>query len=1292
MATISLRAYNKEIDAMIDNGEVKEAIAHCRQILRLYPKHIETYRLLGKAYLETQRFTEAADVLQRVLSSLPDDFISQIGMSMIREDEGNLDAAIYHMERAFEAQPSNTAVQDELKRLYGRRDGVIPAKIRLTRGALVRMYARGDLYQQAIAEARVGLAEQPDRVDLEVILARMYFLSGQKALATEASSRLVEKLPYCFEANKILAEVLPNTSRAEDADIYKQRIFALDPYLAYLPVGSESSADVPEESVMVEKFEGELEEEPGTQPDWAQVAGVQLEQINEEENLPDWLTSVETQEQQPEVTPAEEGAIEKDWGKIEIETKPEDIAPDEETKKPEEELPDWMQAAGWQTASGDATEEAPDEEQIDEIVEELTANEAEIPEWLQEIAPGEETESFAGKKEEPADGEDNAWLDSIFANAEQKADAIPDLDLTSPEKAPDLTGSIESGVDLPDLAGEEFAAKAEEAESPSADAMEIPDWLTDMRSAEEPAEAGEGQPDLAGEEVAAKAEETEPPSADAMEIPDWLTDMRSAEEPAEAGVGLPDLAGEEVVAKADEAESPSADAMEIPDWLTDMRSTEEPAEAGVGLPDLAGEEAIAKAEEAETPSSDVTEIPDWLTELDMAEESAEAGVESPDLAGEEAETPSSDATEIPDWLTELDKAEESAEAGVESPDLASEEDFAKAIEADFSSSGVAEIPEWLTDLASEEEPGEEPITSPSSVTDDDDWLEILQPKDERAAKEGPDLGDFFANAEKETPPEADATQPTRVHTPEFDAAPFAPVFKDFDVETKADEEVEPFSVESAFTERPEEANEEEVSALPGEDDFLEFGLTEHQGEPVAEDISTGLEEAEEMAVPDWLMKSLDTKTGESKFSTGETALEETVTADAESAGQIEEEIAATGSLDETVDDDAAFAWLEALAARQGADEDSLQVAAEDRIEETPDWVKSEIEKHEFESEVPAGELEVSLEPESADNLTPATTMDMSDIEGAGEEIIFNPTLEETTVEEEEVEPAALSAEEPAPALETTEPVAAEPDHEELPEWLKETLETEQEAPQEEVEQTPEPRIFRRVSEWVTGEAEEPPAEIEPQAEIQSLSEEPTGIEAPAEILAEQLKTPPPAEPAAQEEEGEVEAVPEWLQGLTIEPPKKVTGMLVNAETPPEWLKELESEGIEQTPEELPDIVAEPTAWVAEEEEISKGGIVDDTSPLRPGPSPVATSASSSSDLYNAQAALNRQDIEGALEHYNTLISRGEALEDTIHDLRDALYRYPIDISIWQALGDAYARSNQLQEALDAYTKAEELLR
>ncbi len=57
-----------------------------------------------------------------------------------------------------------------------------------------------------------------------------------------------------------------------------------------------------------------------------------------------------------------------------------------------------------------------------------------------------------------------------------------------------------------------------------------------------------------------------------------------------------------------------------------------------------------------------------------------------------------------------------------------------------------------------------------------------------------------------------------------------------------------------------------------------------------------------------------------------------------------------------------------------------------------------------------------------------------------------------------------------------------------------------------------------------------------------------------------------------------------------------------------------------------------------------------------------------------------------------MIRKGRSLEEIIRDLRDALYRYPVEVPIWQSLGDAYMRANRLQEALDAYTKAEELLR
>ena len=76
----------------------------------------------------------------------------------------------------------------------------------------------------------------------------------------------------------------------------------------------------------------------------------------------------------------------------------------------------------------------------------------------------------------------------------------------------------------------------------------------------------------------------------------------------------------------------------------------------------------------------------------------------------------------------------------------------------------------------------------------------------------------------------------------------------------------------------------------------------------------------------------------------------------------------------------------------------------------------------------------------------------------------------------------------------------------------------------------------------------------------------------------------------------------------------------------------------------------------------------------------------------AQQALENGELDTALIYYDKVIRSGEKLEDTIHELRQALYRYPVEISLWQTLGDAYLRSNCLQEALDAYTKAEELLR
>jgi tetratricopeptide (TPR) repeat protein len=79
-------------------------------------------------------------------------------------------------------------------------------------------------------------------------------------------------------------------------------------------------------------------------------------------------------------------------------------------------------------------------------------------------------------------------------------------------------------------------------------------------------------------------------------------------------------------------------------------------------------------------------------------------------------------------------------------------------------------------------------------------------------------------------------------------------------------------------------------------------------------------------------------------------------------------------------------------------------------------------------------------------------------------------------------------------------------------------------------------------------------------------------------------------------------------------------------------------------------------------------------------------------LHNARQLMAHGSMESAISSYNKLIKRGKFIEEVIYDLKEATYTHPVDVIIWQTLGDAFMRANQLQEALDSYTKAEELLR
>jgi len=761
MAKISLRAYNREIEGMIEGGQLDEAVAHCQHILKTFSMHIETYRLLGKAFLEARRYADSADIFQRVLNAAPDDFVAHVGMSIIQDDEGKLDDAIWHMERAFQMQPSNAAIQTELRRLYSRRDGVEPPKIRLSREALANMYAQGELFNQAIAEIRAVLSDDPNRPDLQVMLARAYLRAGHKVEAAEIAAQLLKKYPHCLDALRVLVEVLPGTARAEDTQVYRQRLRSLDPYSSFV-VGSVFESDkVADAAVSLER----LEYKPGqsllpgsSQPSWAASLGVKLEEEEPESAPPAWL---EQGSAEPAAAPLEPVA-------------------DQQTAPPEENIPDFMREAGWTPLSGSASDEeggAGEEPASEEIAK------GEMPDWLKAMAP---PEVAAGEQEqEEAAADDAGDFKQIFSNIDsvQGADTFFD----------------------------EPAAKAEEREE------EMPGWLKDLgEGGQASAEEELPTPEAAAQETPIEpAAPREPAPIETQALPGLSSETAqegaavSSEPSPEAGAAKPLDIGDDTMAwleslaakqgaKAEELLTKPEDRSDaLPDWLKDTVGEEAPPAA-----ESAAEEAVALPAQAQQfpdlepespslaePAAAVPPVEGEAKPLDIGDDTmawleslaAKQGARPDELLTQPAER----SEEMPDWLQQQAQAAEPAAAAPQEPAAVKEEapageiepaaplaEETPTIEESVAQAGIGEeddISAWLKKLDETPAP-QEPATflpeeAPSAAAEEEaslSWLKDLEGEKTEPVPADSDLPAWLreasaAEAEQQPGPDAGET-------------------------------------------------------------------------------------------------------------------------------------------------------------------------------------------------------------------------------------------------------------------------------------------------------------------------------------------------------------------------------------------------------------------------------------------------------------------------------------------------------------------------------------------------------
>jgi len=95
-------------------------------------------------------------------------------------------------------------------------------------------------------------------------------------------------------------------------------------------------------------------------------------------------------------------------------------------------------------------------------------------------------------------------------------------------------------------------------------------------------------------------------------------------------------------------------------------------------------------------------------------------------------------------------------------------------------------------------------------------------------------------------------------------------------------------------------------------------------------------------------------------------------------------------------------------------------------------------------------------------------------------------------------------------------------------------------------------------------------------------------------------------------------------------------------------------------------------------------------PLAPAPARVET-VQESQPAQEETSPFEQAADSTILKDYPELIRQPDKLPQVVYGLQEAVRTQPQDVSLWIALGDAQMRLGQVQEALESYNTAEELL-
>lgn len=983
-------------------------------------------------------------------------------------------------------------------------------------------------------------------------------------------------------------------------------------------------------------------------------------------------------------------------------------------------IPDWMREAGWEDDTGSFDESKPvfdNKEDEDDIVP------AEIPAWLEEAAP----EGFNLDGDSPLDNEGSEDKGSVQA-------LIDD----------DFISSTADIATPPAAQGMKPDQPKKKSDSPKEPEIDIPSWLKNLELDEDSQETAVAWLENMPESLRATEEELEQ-----SRINQSKKAAESADEPDRVDeVSLPD-ADPPVQAELSE-DLVSADL--IPEQQADDKlfATEELRSFDDDSPEWI-DELSNEVEKTESPSTSSKEagggdnlMPDWLSELENEEATLES---SPELSPQAASADGpSDSEEIPDWMGEKETPESTAAPDSDSSSLAwleslamnqgvSEEELittpdereqasppisethsgeetpADQVASPTDDTLNTEIPDWLSKIDDTEADPENSIadaeTDENKFDESANWLEQLedQPtgelKQEDPANKS-EVMDWLEGMDGQTSEDDLADDLRESLTAELDETPSPPILETAKYMPKEDDSE---SMPDWLSEL-DNATDEESS--------LENALRQ-SGQPLNDDEQSFLDNAEEIKEDnaDWLAK-LDQIDKQQAGESDSPAIKVDLPQDDQPIQETMEEISVSGGILDRLKDTGAIStdpevpqWLENLKKEEDPQETAILWLKQ--FVEQGDKVDLNHEIKRYTDELTPGNTVPAWMEDLKNEEDPQTTAMLWLEKLSGERPApedpkpIQPQQDDsdwlTALEKEEAEQSQVKTEQPAEdfqsesngwledldldeKLKTDEEdipddmddakkkPAKSPDGE-TPTWLKATSPLEGDFNTDELDGD-EKEV--EIPDWLAGYGEGE----EPEGNEDSLK--PTGETDPDEY----------AWVSVSEDPTKPEKEPIDLNAAAISQLESILG--ISYQVARGIIRYREQNGPYQDLTDLlnvPEITDEQTIEILKPEVIIR---VDTTQPKPVKTKKPKVSIDPEEMLSKARTLMAKKNITDSLAEYEFLIKKKKSLTEVIDDLSKAANDYPMDVPIIKTLGDAYMKINNLEAALESYSKAEDLLR